>query len=131
MRRITTAVVVLLAALVIAILAVSAAPGAGRPLYMNSHAGISARVNALLRRMTLPEKVGQMDQQLVDNLTGPSGTHAAARAWAQLNRELHEDVAGRQQHRLAAGGRHGQPAGHDRPGRRRQHRLTTGPTSTT
>ena len=48
MRRITTAVVVLLAALVIAILAVSAAPGAGRPLYMNSHAGISARVNDLL-----------------------------------------------------------------------------------
>src|SRR6478672_50384 len=84
MRRITTAVVVLLAALVIAILAVSAAPGAGRPLYMNCHAGISARVNDLLHRMTLEEKVGQMDQQLVDNLTGPSN-NCGSQGWAQLN----------------------------------------------
>jgi beta-glucosidase len=84
MRRITTAVVVLLAALVTAILAVSAAPGAGRPLYMNYHASISARVNDLLHRMTLEEKVGQMDQQLVDNLTGPSGA-CGSQGWAQLN----------------------------------------------
>src|SRR5690242_12579450 len=84
MRRITTAVVILLAALVIAILAVSAAPGAGRPLYMNSHASINARVNNLLHRMTLEEKVGQMDQQLVDNLTGPSGA-CGSQGWAQLN----------------------------------------------
>jgi len=84
MRRITTAVVILLAALVIAILAVSAAPGAGRPLYMNSHASINARVNDLLHRMTLEEKVGQMDQQLVDNLTGPSGA-CGSQGWAQLN----------------------------------------------
>jgi beta-glucosidase len=84
MRRITTAVVVLLAALVIATLAVSAAPGAGRPLYLNSHAGINARVNDLLHRMTLEEKVGQMDQQLVDNLTGPSGA-CGSQGWAQLN----------------------------------------------
>ena len=85
MRRITTAVVVLLAALVIAILAVSAAPGAGRPLYMNSHAGISARVNDLLHRMTLEEKVGQMDQQLVDNLTNTSASPGCgSQGWAQL-----------------------------------------------
>jgi beta-glucosidase len=84
MRRITTAVVVLLAALFIAILAVSAAPGAGRPLYLNSHASINARVNDLLHRMTLEEKVGQMDQQLVDNLTGPSGA-CGSQGWAQLN----------------------------------------------
>ncbi len=84
MRRITTAVVVLLAALVIATLAVSAAPGAGRPLYLNSHASINARVNDLLHRMTLEEKVGQMDQQLVDNLTGPSGA-CGSQGWAQLN----------------------------------------------
>ncbi len=68
MSRITTAVVVLLAALVIAILAVSAAPGAGRPLYLNEHAGINARVNDLLHRMTLEEKVGQMDQIVVEKL---------------------------------------------------------------
>ena len=33
--------------------------------------------------------------------------------------ELHEDVAGRQQHGLAACGRYGQPAGYDRPRRHR------------
>jgi beta-glucosidase len=84
MRRMTTPVVVLLAALLIAILAVSAAPGAGKPLYMKSHASINARVNDLLHRMTLAEKVGQMDQQLVDNLTGPTGA-CGSQGWAQLN----------------------------------------------
>jgi beta-glucosidase len=68
MRRITTPVVVLLAALVIATLAVSAAPGAGRPLYLNQDAGINARVNDLLHRMTLEEKVGQMDQIVIGKL---------------------------------------------------------------
>ena len=68
MSRLSTAVVVLLAALVIATLAVTAAPGAGRPLYLNSHAGITARVNDLLHRMTLEEKVGQMDQIVIGKL---------------------------------------------------------------
>ena len=68
MSRLSTAVVVLLAALVIATLAVTAAPGAGRPLYLDSHAGINARVNDLLHRMTLEEKVGQMDQIVIGKL---------------------------------------------------------------
>jgi beta-glucosidase len=34
---------------------------------------VAARVAALLQSMTLPEKVGQMDQQLVTTLTDPSG----------------------------------------------------------
>ena len=68
MSRLSTAVVVLLAALVIATLAVTAAPGAGRPLYLNSHARINARVNDLLHRMTLEEKVGQMDQIVIGKL---------------------------------------------------------------
>ena len=68
MRRIATPVVVLLAALVIATLAVSAAPGAGRPLYLNPDAGVNARVNDLLHRMTLEEKVGQMDQIVIGKL---------------------------------------------------------------
>ena len=68
MSRLSTAVVVLLAALVIATLAVTAAPGAGRPLYLNSHAGTNARVNDLLHRMTLEEKVGQMDQIVIGKL---------------------------------------------------------------
>ena len=84
MSRISTAVSVLLAVLVVATLAVTAAPGAGQPVYLNSHAGTPARVNDLLHRMTLEEKVGQMDQQLVDNLTGPSGA-CGSQGWAQLN----------------------------------------------
>jgi beta-glucosidase len=68
MRRISTAVVILLAAVTIATLAVTAAPGAGRPLYLNPHAPIPARVNDPLYRMTLEEKVGQMDQIVIGKL---------------------------------------------------------------
>jgi beta-glucosidase len=68
MSRISTVFVVLLAALVVATLAVTAAPGAGQPLYLNSHASIPARVNDLLHRMTLEEKVGQMDQIVIGKL---------------------------------------------------------------
>lgn len=49
----------------------SAGAGAG-PLYMNASASIPSRVSDLLGRMTVQEKAGQMDQQLVDNLTDPS-----------------------------------------------------------
>src|SRR3954447_9103947 len=52
--------------------------------WLDAHKPIHARVNALLGAMTLPEKVGQMDQQLVDNLTGPS-TACGSQGWAQLN----------------------------------------------
>jgi beta-glucosidase len=68
MSRISTAVAVLLAALVVATLAVTAAPGAGQPVYLNAHASIPARVNDLLHRMTLEEKVGQMDQIVIGKL---------------------------------------------------------------
>jgi beta-glucosidase len=40
----------------------SAAPETDSTHYLNSHAPIPARVEDLLRRMTLPEKIGQMDQ---------------------------------------------------------------------
>jgi beta-glucosidase len=39
---------------------------------MNASASIPSRVSDLLGRMTVQEKAGQMDQQLVDNLTDPS-----------------------------------------------------------
>jgi beta-glucosidase len=42
--------------------------------WLDANKPISARVNALLGVMTLPEKVGQMDQQLVTTLTDPNGT---------------------------------------------------------
>ena len=40
--------------------------------YTDSHAPIQARVRDLLRRMTLREKVGQMDQIVVEVLRGPT-----------------------------------------------------------
>jgi beta-glucosidase len=45
---------------------------APQPPWLNPNKPIQARVNSLLGAMTLPEKVGQMDQQLVPNVTGPS-----------------------------------------------------------
>jgi beta-glucosidase len=48
----------------------SSTAAASRP-WLNKSMSTTARVNALLNAMTLPEKVGQMDQQLVDNLTDP------------------------------------------------------------
>jgi len=49
-----------------------AAPAKAAP-WLDSHKPISARVNALLGAMTLPEKVGQMDQQLVPTVTAAAG----------------------------------------------------------
>ena len=52
-----------------------ASPGrtaaASRP-WLDQSMSTASRVNALLNSMTLPEKVGQMDQQLVDNVTDPN-----------------------------------------------------------
>jgi beta-glucosidase len=48
--------------------------GSGQPPWLDAHKPISARVNALLGAMTLPEKVGQMDQQLVTTVTDTDGT---------------------------------------------------------
>ena len=125
MSRITTAVVVLLAALVVAILAVTAAPGAGKPKYLDSTRAIAARVNDLLHRMTLAEKVGQMDQQLVDNLTGPS-SGLRQPGLGQLNPDcLKTWLVDNNVGSLLAGGTDNPP---DTTGvrRHRQHRLRLG-----
>ena len=92
---------------------------APQPPWLNPNKPIQARVNSLLGAMTLPEKVGQMDQQLVDNLTTARVHRMRQPGLGPAEPELHEDVAGRQQRRLAARGRHRQPAGYDRPGRHR------------
>ncbi|MBV8944598.1 MAG: glycoside hydrolase family 3 C-terminal domain-containing protein [Solirubrobacterales bacterium] len=66
MRRIyavlSAAIVVAAAAAVIGVTSGAAAP---RVIYMDPSAPIPARVHDLLRRMTLTEKVGQMDQAVV------------------------------------------------------------------
>ncbi len=68
------AVVVLLASCVAAGITVPAVAGQSdpTPTYLNPKASTEARVNDLLHRMTLEEKVGQMDQILVTELRGPS-----------------------------------------------------------
>jgi beta-glucosidase len=73
MRRILPRAWVAIVAVAVATLsATAAAPAGGSPHYLDQKASIHHRVNDLLHRMTLQEKVGQMDQQLVDNVTGPS-----------------------------------------------------------
>jgi beta-glucosidase len=42
--------------------------------WLDTRSSVPARVNALLKAMTLEEKVGQMDQQLVTTLTDPNST---------------------------------------------------------
>ena len=69
MSRMLTAAGGLIAALALATLCVTAAaPGAGRPRYLDRHASVDSRVNDLLGRMTLAEKVGQMDQIVIGKL---------------------------------------------------------------
>lgn len=85
MRRILPRVWMAVVAVAVATLFVTAAaPAGGSPRYLDQKASIHNRVKDLLHRMTLQEKVGQMDQQLVDNLTGPSGA-CGSQGWAQLN----------------------------------------------
>ena len=69
MRRIPTAAGALVVVLAIATLWVTAAArGAGQPVYLDRHASVESRVNDLLQRMTLAEKVGQMDQIVIGKL---------------------------------------------------------------
>jgi beta-glucosidase len=56
-----------------AVTAAGASADSAQPKYLDKTAPLAARVNDLLGRMTLAEKAGQMDQQLVDNLTAASG----------------------------------------------------------
>src|SRR6476469_6517354 len=89
-RRGKAVLVVAFGALMAAALAVLMGQGApasahpGNAPWLDAHKPIHARVNALLGAMTLAEKVGQMDQQLVDNVTGPSGA-CGSQGFAQPN----------------------------------------------
>jgi beta-glucosidase len=59
--------------------------------WLNPNKPIQARVKSLLGAMSLAEKVGQMDQQLVDNVTGPSDCSGSA-GWQQLNTTCEKSV---------------------------------------
>src|SRR5436190_12099470 len=69
MRRILFAVALGLTALVTAtVVGTADAPAGGPPTYLDRNASIQDRVNDLLHRMTLEEKVGQMDQIVIGKL---------------------------------------------------------------
>ena len=79
MSRMLTAAGGLIALAIATLSITAAAPGAGQPTYLNRHASIQSRVNDLLGRMTLEEKVGQMDQIVIGKLrdTTPPPTATA------------------------------------------------------
>jgi len=81
---IATAVCVLVAGGLSAFLAQGFAANSPQTRWLDADKPIHARVNALLDAMTLAEKVGQMDQQLVDNVTGPSNA-CGSQGFAQPN----------------------------------------------
>jgi beta-glucosidase len=68
MSRMLTAAGGLIAVALATLFITAAAPGAGQPTYLDHHASIESRVNDLLGRMTLEEKVGQMDQIVIGKL---------------------------------------------------------------
>src|SRR4051794_38283559 len=65
--------VITAAAIAAAVVGASAGPAdAATPPHLNPHASISTRVHDLLGRMTLDEKIGQMDQIVVGALRAKS-----------------------------------------------------------
>ena len=67
-RMLAVAGVMLIVLLGVALGGTVSAPGAGQPRYLDAHASTKDRVNDLLHRMTLAEKVGQMDQIVIGKL---------------------------------------------------------------
>ncbi len=69
-RTVVLAALALLAALVVG----PAAAASGQPAFMDSRQSVQSRVSDLLGRMTLPEKIGQMVQIEVTQVTDTSST---------------------------------------------------------
>jgi beta-glucosidase len=72
LRRICIALAAILVAAASVVVGVTSGAARAPVTYMNPHASTQARVNDLLRRMTLKEKVGQMDQIVVQVLRAKS-----------------------------------------------------------
>jgi beta-glucosidase len=71
-RRLYALLAAVLIACATAAVTVTSGSASTRPLYLDNSAPIRARVSDLLRRMTLREKAGQMDEIVVEVLRGPT-----------------------------------------------------------
>jgi beta-glucosidase len=85
------AVSILGGSLITATFGESAAAGPSQAAWLDAQKPIAARVQALLDVMSLPEKVGQMDQQLIDNVTGPSDC-SGSQGWQQVYQPCEKSV---------------------------------------
>ena len=70
----------------------SASAKSPTPPWLDSSKSVSARVNALLKEMTLEEKVGQMDQQLVTTLTDTDGTRCGDNGFNLPNQDCMKKI---------------------------------------
>ena len=92
MRRIYVAIAAALAAAAAIAVGVSAVSASPSVVYTNPNAPIPARVNDLLKRMTLAEKVGQMDQIVTEVLRAPSPPASGSCADSSNNNDPLQDV---------------------------------------
>jgi beta-glucosidase len=87
-RRILIASTAMVAALVFSVPTLAgqgSATDAPAAPWLDATRPTSARVSALLNSMTLAEKVGQMDQQLVDNVTDPNSANCNTSTFGMPN----------------------------------------------
>jgi beta-glucosidase len=79
--------------------------GADGPPWLDRSKPVAQRVNTLLKQMTLAEKVGQMDQQLVTTLTDPDGSRCGDNGFNLPNPDcLHKVLVGAKVGSVLAGG---------------------------
>jgi beta-glucosidase len=108
-KAVAAAGVALLAAGAFTAFATRGEAAPSRPVYLDAHASISNRVSDLLHRMTLAEKVGQMDQQLVTTVTDTSSA-CGDNGWNQPNAACEQQVlVGNNVGSLLAGGTNNPP----------------------
>ena len=101
------------------------------PPWLDTSKSVSARVNALMKEMTLAEKVGQMDQQLVDQLTDTDGNRCGDNGFNLPNPDCMQKILIEQKTGSILAGGHQQSR--STPPARAVSAIpaTTGPTSTT
>src|SRR5664279_406932 len=81
-----------------------------KPAWLDSGNAVGKRVDALLQEMTLPEKVGQMDQQLVTTLTDADGGRCGDFGFNMPNTECMQKILIEQQTgSILAGGTNNPP----------------------